>query len=270
MNILFKLLPAPLIRAAGRLQFKLPFLAKPINFLGQLATRGSVIQRGAGKGLHFNGRGCLPGYIAGTSEPLEQSLLLKHLGPGGVFYDIGANAGFYAIIGARAVGPGGQVYAFEPMPQLADRVRENATLNSMSNLAVVQAAVSDKDGVTAFGVQSPLSGLGSIGRAGTTAEQVSVQTLRLDTFSAGHRPPTLILVDIEGDEIQALEGGMQTIATYYPILMVEVHYLGEAFVDFFERNLLPLGYQASTYEGQALRPEPSVRYHALLVPRGHR
>ena len=69
----------------------------------------------------------------------------------------------------------------------------------MSNLAVVQAAVSDKDGVTAFGVQSPLSGLGSIGRAGTTTEQVSVQTLRLDTFSAGHRPPTLILVDIEGD-----------------------------------------------------------------------
>ena len=48
---------------------------------------------------------------------------------------------------------------------------------------------------------------------------------------------------------------MQTIATYYPILMVEVHYLGEAFVDFFERNLLPLGYQASTYR----RPSATAR-----------
>jgi FkbM family methyltransferase len=265
MNTPFKLLPAPLIRAAGRLQFKFPVLAKPINFLGQLATRGNVIQRGAGQGLRFNGRGCSPGYIAGTSEPLEQSLVMKYLAPGGVFYDIGANAGFYAVIGARAVGANGRVYAFEPMPELASRIRENATLNSMTNLETVEAAVSKEDGSATFGVQSPLSMLNSIGRSSAAKEQVKVRTLRLDSFSADHRPPTLILIDIEGDEIHALQGGLHTIETYRPVLMVEVHYVGEALIDFFERNLRPLGYKGSTYDGQPLPSEP-IRYHALLVP----
>jgi FkbM family methyltransferase len=267
MNTPFNLLPAPLIRAAGRLQFKFPFLAKPINFFGQLTTRGGVIQRGAGKGLRFNGRGCSPGYIAGTSEPLEQSLILKYLTPGAVFYDIGANAGFYAVIGARAVGRTGYVYAFEPMPALANRVRENANLNAMTNLAVVEAAVSSEDGAITFGVDSSLSMLNSIGSAGTARKQQSVQSLRLDTFSTDHRPPALILIDIEGGEIHALEGGLRTIETYHPVLMVEVHYHGKAFVDFFEQNLLPLGYQASTYDGQAL-PTEAIRYHALLIPKG--
>lgn len=265
MNTPLRLLPAPLIRAAGRLQFKFPILAKPINLLGQLATRGNVIQRGAGQGLRFNARGCSPGYIAGTSEPLEQSLLMKYLGSGGVFYDIGANVGFYAVIGARAVGPTGRVYAFEPMPELASRVRENATLNSMANLETVEAAVSNADGSATFGVQSSLSMLNCIGRASAAKEQAKVRTLRLDSFSADHRPPTLILIDIEGDEIGALQGALGTITSCRPVLMIEVHYVGEAMIDFFERNLLPLGYAASTYDGQPLPSEP-IRYHALLVP----
>jgi FkbM family methyltransferase len=266
MSAILKLLPAPLIRAAGRLQFQFPFLSKPINFLGQLLAGSGVIQRGAGKGLRFNGRGCSPGYVAGTSELLEQSLMLKHLAPGGVFYDVGANAGFYAVIGARAVGPTGQVYAFEPMPKLADRVRENAKLNSMANLEVIEAAVSSDDDVVSFGVQGSLSMLNSIRASDKTAEQMRVRALRLDTFSLEHRPPTLILIDIEGDEIQALKGGLRTIVAYRPILMVEVHYLGKALVNFYEQILRPLAYDASTYDGQPLPSKP-VRYHALLVPR---
>lgn len=265
MSALLKLLPSPLIRAAGRLQFKYPFLSKPINFAGQLLAGAGVIQRGAGKGLCFNGRGCSPGYVAGTSAPLEQSLILKHLVPGGVFYDIGANAGFYAVIGARTVGPTGQVYAFEPMPELADRVRENARLNSMANLTVIEAAISNVDGIVGFGVQGSLSMLNSIRATGTTAEQMRVRALRLDTFSLENRPPTLILIDIEGDEIQALEGGLGTITAYRPILMVEVHFFGKAFVNFYEQTLRPLGYEALTYDGNPLPSKP-IRYHALLFP----
>lgn len=207
MGALLKLLPAPLIRSAGRLQFQFPFLSKPINFLGQLLAGSGVIQKGAGKGLRFNGRGCSPGYVAGTSEPLEQSLILEHLTPGGVFYDVGANAGFYAVIGARVVGPMGQVYAFEPMPKLADRVRENARLNSMANLAVIEAAVSNEDGVVTFGAQGSLSMQNSIRSAGTSTEQMTVRALSLDTFSSEHRPPTLILLDIEATRSRPFEAG---------------------------------------------------------------
>ncbi len=265
MTTLLRLVPAPLIRAAGRLQFKMPFLAKPINFIGQKLASQGVIQRGAGKGLRFNGRGCSPGYVAGTSHLLEQELLVKHLRPGAVFYDVGANAGFYAIIGARAVGTEGQVYAFEPMPRLVERIRENATLNSQTNVAVIEAAVSDRDGVVAFAAQGSLSMLSSIRAAGKVADTISVPSLRLDTFSLRNRPPDLILMDIEGDEVQALHGALQTISRSRPVLMIEIHYVGRAFVDFYERALKPLGYVGSTYDGKPLRTE-KVHYHALLLP----
>jgi FkbM family methyltransferase len=265
MNTILKLLPAPLIRTAGRLQFRFPVLSGPINFLGQLVAGSGVIPRGAGKGLRFNGRGCSPGYVAGTSAPFEQALILKHLLPGMVFYDVGANAGFYAIIGARAVGPMGRVYAFEPMPKLAARVRENADLNSLTNLAVVEAAVSDVDEAVTFGARGPLSMWNSMCAAGTDVEKITVQSVRLDTFSSQHRPPNVIMVDIEGDEIRALQGGLKTIAKHRPLLMVEVHWLGQAFLDFFESVMKPLGYSGTTYNGEALPAEPK-RYHALLVP----
>src|SRR5258708_26565078 len=137
MTTLLRLVPARLIRAAGRLQFKVPFLAKPINFIGQKLASQGVILRGAGKGLRFNGRGCSPGYVAGTSHLLEQELLVNCLRPGAVVYDVGANAGFYAFIGARAVVPAGQVYAFQRMPNLAEPLPENPPLNSHPNVTLI-------------------------------------------------------------------------------------------------------------------------------------
>ena len=100
-SLILKLLPSPVIRAVGRLQFQVPALRKLINLVGHGLAKEGVIQRGAGKGIRFNARGCNPGYLAGTSEPLEQELLLRHSPPGGVVYDLGANAGFYAMIAAR-------------------------------------------------------------------------------------------------------------------------------------------------------------------------
>src|SRR5580704_13955262 len=97
-NLLLKAIPAPLIRAVGRLQFKVPALRRVINLVGHSLAREGIIQRGAGKGLHFNASGCNPGYLAGTSEPLEQELVLNHSPLGGVVYNLGANAGFYAMI----------------------------------------------------------------------------------------------------------------------------------------------------------------------------
>jgi Methyltransferase FkbM domain len=99
-----------------------------------------------------------------------------------------------------------------------------------------------------------------------TKNIIRVVSVRLDRFVTSRRAPTLLLVDVEGAEIQVLESGLETISRYRPIIMVEVHWLGASFIDFFERELQPLGYIASTYDGKPLRSDP-VRYHALLVPK---
>jgi FkbM family methyltransferase len=263
-NLILRLLPSPVIRAAGRLQFKIPALRKLINLVGHGLAGEGVIQRGAGKGLFFNARGCNPGYLAGTTEPLEQEILLKYSTLGGVFYDVGGNAGFHAMIAARAVGPTGCVYAFEPTPTLAARIRDNAARNSFKNVHVVEAAISQIDGQISFHVLGPLSLLNSV-RTDAAAETVSVNSIRLNTFSADHRPPDLLLIDVEGSEIEVLESGLEMITRHRPVIMVEVHYLGQTFIDFVHRTLLPLRYTAATYQGGPLVVE-NKRYHALLVP----
>lgn len=263
-HLALRLLPAPLIRALGRLQFKVPLLRGVINYFGQSLSGEGVIQRGAGKGLRFNAQGCNPGYLAGTSVPVEQALLVKYAQPGSVVYELGANAGFYAIIAARSVGAAGRVYAFEPTPTLAGRIRENASINGFAHVEVVEAAVSNIDGEIRFGVEGPLSVSNSI-HAEASSDFISVESIRLDTFCANRPPPCLILIDIEGAEIDALRGALQTIARHRPVIMVEVHWLGPAFIDFFNCDLKPLGYTATTYEGAPLSPE-FERYHALLLP----
>jgi FkbM family methyltransferase len=263
-NLILRLLPSPVIRAVGKLQFRVPALRRLINLIGHDLAGEGVIQRGAGKGLRFNARGCNPGYLAGTSEPMEQEILLKHCSPGGVVYDLGANAGFYAMIAARAVGSGGCIYAFEPTPTLAARLRENAARNSFPNVHVIEAAISAIDGEIGFGIVGPLSVSNSL-RTNQSAEAVMVNSIRLDTFCAENRPPDLMLIDIEGSEIEALESGLQTIAQHRPVLMVEIHWLGQKFIDFFRRYLIPLRYTAMTYQGGPLISQ-STRYHALLLP----
>src|SRR5260370_16345544 len=44
-------------------------------------------------------------YLSGNYEPEIQALLVEHVRPGTVFFDIGANAGFFSLLGSRLVAP---------------------------------------------------------------------------------------------------------------------------------------------------------------------
>jgi hypothetical protein len=92
-NALLRLLPAPFIRMAGRLWRNVPMLRGSIGLLGRTMAQEGRIAHGAGRGLWFNARGANPGYVAGTSEPLEQELVMKYLRPGAVVYNLGAKIG---------------------------------------------------------------------------------------------------------------------------------------------------------------------------------
>ena len=52
----------------------------------------------------------------GVWEPIEASFIRGRLKPGMTLLDIGANVGYFSILGARAVGPSGTVVAIEPEP----------------------------------------------------------------------------------------------------------------------------------------------------------
>ena len=73
---------------------------------------GDTIRDGVGKGLRFNPYRSSGAYLSGRNELPVQETLAAHLNRGDVFYDIGANVGFFSIIAARLVGADGSVYLY--------------------------------------------------------------------------------------------------------------------------------------------------------------
>ena len=63
----------------------------------------------------------------GNLESSVQEAMVRHLGRGGAFYDIGANLGFFSLLGAHLSGlHDGHVYAFEAAPKNAEAIAVNA------------------------------------------------------------------------------------------------------------------------------------------------
>ena len=57
---------------------------------------------------------------------------------------------------------------------------------------------------------------------------------------------------------------LATISEFRPVIVVEVHYLGIEFVQFVEREIMPLGYEMTGVGGGV--EDGVARWHALLLP----
>lgn len=82
----------------------------------------------------------------GEREALERRLFEREIPKGGTVVDVGANIGFYTIPFARAAGPTGKVFAFEPEPVNLGYLKKNLKENTISNVTVVSKALGDHNG----------------------------------------------------------------------------------------------------------------------------
>ena len=265
-------IPSSVINFVGSIQYKIPFLRPLIQRMAQPFREGPrVLQHGVGAGLHFDPHGGNPGYALGTSGIEEQEALAHFLRPGNVFYDIGANKGFYAVIGAHLVGPQGHVYAFEPFLDSATAVRANAELNQQEHVTVFQAAVADQtkeEDLLLSGDSLEFSLISSLTAAHRTAsEKVRVQVHAIDDLVVGGslRPPDFIMIDVEGSEVDVLKGMRRTVEAHRPVVLCEVHWIREEFAEVLEDVFEPLGYTVTQLGGGAI-PREVARYHALMLP----
>jgi len=238
-------LPPSWIGFVSDLGVKSPLVAKFIRWAGtSMHERDQVIARGFAKGLKINIGFSHVGYVLGTTEPEVQAALDMLLRPGMTVYDIGANVGFHAIAAARRIGPDAKVVCFEALPDNAKRIEYNAASNKLANVQVIAAALGKSEGEAAFWTsRQPTWGkLASVGKKPDKfAKEVSVSLRRLDSIVDELKlpPPTLIKMDVEGSELDVLEGARQTLERHHPILLIEAHGTNAAIENF----LLATGYR---------------------------
>lgn len=164
-------------------------------------------------------------YLRGEAEPIVQRLLAGKLRPGMIFYDLGANIGFFSLMAARIVGETGRVFSFEPDAVVAERLRRNVARNAFSNVTVIEAGLWSQSGTLNFiaaASSSPDRGTGQFvsgdDRGGTATRCIS-----LDDFVREAPAPDAIKIDVEGAEVEVLTGGAEVLQTKRPWILCEVH-----------------------------------------------
>ncbi len=192
----------------------------------RFAIRPAKIRVGAGQGMRFDpGRSNLA-YTYGNNELPVQHMMEKHLGSGDVVFDIGANVGFFSIIAARLVGETGRVYAFEPVRRNVRHLRRNASLNGLDNVTVVEKAVAGRSGPGSL-VLAEYSGgaaLSTATRPPDATSSIDVMLVTIDdVVRSGDAPsPSLIKIDVEGAELDVLEGMVETLGRCSPTIICEI------------------------------------------------
>ncbi|HEV8308089.1 MAG TPA: FkbM family methyltransferase [Methylomirabilota bacterium] len=146
-----------------------------------------------------------------------------------VVYDIGSNVGLYAVRFARLAGRRGHVYCVEANPVCVYLLRANMELNQVENYEILPVAVAKGPGSTRFTINYANLGLGLIEDSPYFGQKsghgIDVDTTSLDDLieTQALRPPDVIKLDIEGGEVSAVKGMLNTLLRHRPILILELH-----------------------------------------------
>jgi FkbM family methyltransferase len=149
------------------------------------------------------------------SEKHEVSFILSVLEPGMIFFDVGTNAGVFAISAAKKIGGNG-VFAFEPCSSTCELLKRNLQLNHLADVNVVQMALGESVGEGMLQINAPgKDGLNTLGQATHPGSKVvgqeSVRITTVDVFMKDNKIPRVdvMKVDIEGAELMMFRGARE-------------------------------------------------------------
>ncbi len=155
--------------------------------------------------------------------PLEK-FLLSCLNDGMVYFDIGANNGYYYSLKVAKRFSNCRIYSFEPDPAILHHLNKNVSHNNLSNITVVPQALSD-----AVGMAKMTANLGAsnflIREDFSSRIVIDVPCNTLDNFVRQNNVECIDLmkVDIEGGEYSFLKGARESIQNHQPILILELN-----------------------------------------------
>lgn len=140
--------------------------------------------------------------------------ILPHIKQGGTVIDIGAHIGDHTIAYARKAG---RVFAFEPNPVSFQCLAHNLAQEKNDHVILCDVALGDR---TAW---VPLSGNNGQPGGGYIGEHMKVADVLMRPLDQYEIEPDFIKIDVEGYELNVLQGGEQTINTHHPVMVIEIN-----------------------------------------------
>jgi FkbM family methyltransferase len=158
-------------------------------------------------------------YWLGEMDRWEIFHLRQTLDKESVFFDVGANFGYYSI--RLSYDAGCRTFAFEPQSEVRERLLVNVRLNQLEGrITVIPAALADREAMLKM---APFQG--NSGKASLSEDEGDVVVRKLDDVVTQMELERLdaIKMDVEGYEPRVLEGAEMTLSRFKPVLLLEVN-----------------------------------------------
>jgi FkbM family methyltransferase len=141
----------------------------------------------------------------GRWEPAEERFLLAELRPGATFVDVGANIGYFTVVGANAVTETGLVVSVEAEPRNVAVLRANVWRRGLSNVAVLPMAAAAEVGYLRLALNEANRGDHQVHAAGAADDGLLIPAGRLDEVLRG-MAVDVVKIDTQGADHDVVEG----------------------------------------------------------------
>lgn len=206
-------------------------------------------------------------FFHGVVDQDLTNYLKKNIKPDSVFFDIGANSGFFSLLASK-LAKRGSVHAFEPVPSVFHNLEKSIKKNNISNIIANQLCLSNKTGMTPFYV-SYHSDVSSVKKTSYQKKHklIKVKTITLNSYCQNNniKKIDIIKIDTEGSEKNILFSSKKILNTYKPTLVVEFsnitakafHYHPSDIYDFLQKQ----GYRMFSIRNGMLTFQPKKEYY---------
>jgi FkbM family methyltransferase len=202
----------------------------------------------------------------GEYDPKTAHFLKKILRPCDIFIDIGANEGYFTLLGAKLVGESGLVHSIEPQTRLHPVLKRNIAINSLENsINLHQLGLSDKIGTLKLYLRPSINtGSSSLNRhwkLGWSFEEINVITL--DHFFESQKIDRvrLVKIDCEGAEPEIIKGSFDTLKNKrVDFFIIEHHPQIRSLqsINETENSLIKAGYQKIIFSDLSAYRAPGI------------
>lgn len=172
-------------------------------------------------------------FFGEEDERYEIRTIKRIVRNGDTIWDIGTNIGFYTCLFSKLTAETGKVIAFEPACLTYEKMVANVAYNHLTNVVTNNLGVSNNPGTVNLYYESMgmFEGRASMDVPSKSGLSETVRVDSIDNLVATFPPPDFIKIDVEGHQLNVIEGGQRFLAQHSPIIMAELEHPDTSMMD---------------------------------------